>query len=142
MKPLEPFLNGTKAPGLWSYEPGPINDATASLDAPSIRRVGLHGVRDKQELFDRLESALRFPEWFGYNWDALADWSTEPDWLAETTPTLVVLAGVRSIPEPLATTFFEIMESTTRYWAKRGRIVYVLGDVESSPSAALTAFRT
>ncbi|MFI5556775.1 barstar family protein [Streptomyces sp. NPDC051738] len=35
--------------------------------------LDLDGVTDKAGLMDRCAGALRLPDWFGRNWDALAD---------------------------------------------------------------------
>jgi hypothetical protein len=39
--------------------------------------LDLDGVTDKAGLMDRCASALRLPDWFGRNWDALADSLTD-----------------------------------------------------------------
>ncbi|MET7680930.1 barstar family protein [Streptomyces sp. NPDC005423] len=39
--------------------------------------LDLHGVRDKDGLMDRCVRALELPDWFGRNWDALADSLTD-----------------------------------------------------------------
>ncbi len=61
-------------------------DDAAALDAAAERaglarwRVDLAGVRTKGELLARLAERLRFPEWFGDNWDALNDVLAEQAW--------------------------------------------------------------
>jgi RNAse (barnase) inhibitor barstar len=61
-------------------------DDAAALDAAAERaglarwRVDLAGVRTKDELLARLAERLRFPEWFGGNWDALNDVLAEQAW--------------------------------------------------------------
>lgn len=58
-EPLAPVLAAVRAAGL----------ATVSLD--------LTGVRDKTAFMDRCAHALALPDWFGRNWDALADCLTD-----------------------------------------------------------------
>ncbi|MCQ4080131.1 barstar family protein [Streptomyces sp. RB6PN25] len=43
--------------------------------------LDLDGVTDKAAFMDRCARSLRFPEWFGRNWDALLDCLTDPDWM-------------------------------------------------------------
>lgn len=47
----------------------------------AVFRIDLATVRDKASLFERLATALEFPDWFGHNWDALADCLGDLSWL-------------------------------------------------------------
>ena len=47
----------------------------------SICRIDLAPVRDKAALFEHVATALEFPDWFGHNWDALADCLGDLSWL-------------------------------------------------------------
>lgn len=58
-EPLAPVLDAVRAAGL----------GTVSLD--------LTGVSDKGAFMARCAHALRLPDWFGRNWDALADCLTD-----------------------------------------------------------------
>lgn len=42
--------------------------------------VDLSGHDDKDTVLSRIAAALRFPEWFGGNWDALADSLNDLSW--------------------------------------------------------------
>src|SRR3546814_21053008 len=42
--------------------------------------VDLSGCSDKEEALARLQMALKFPDWFGGNWDALADCLSDMSW--------------------------------------------------------------
>lgn len=44
-------------------------------------RIDLATVFDKEGFFERLATALAFPNWFGCNWDALADCLGDLSWL-------------------------------------------------------------
>lgn len=55
--------------------------AAAEASGFSICRIDLAPVRDKAALFERLATALEFPDWFGHNWDALADCLGDLSWL-------------------------------------------------------------
>src|SRR3546814_19315064 len=39
----------------------------------AVAAIDLAGCRDKDDVLDRFAAALPFPDWFGRNWDALAD---------------------------------------------------------------------
>ena len=55
-------------------------EAARALDF-SVTRIDLSGCRDKDTALDRIAQALRFPEWFGANFDALADSLGDLSWL-------------------------------------------------------------
>ncbi|MBT3152054.1 barstar family protein [Streptomyces sp. CHD11] len=46
---------------------------THELTGRFVVALGLDGVTDKAGLMDRCARALGLPDWFGRNWDALAD---------------------------------------------------------------------
>lgn len=80
---LEALLDGDIPPGVlfWTGT-GP---AEAVLGRARERgwqaaAVDLGGVTDRHGLFERFSSGLRLPDWFGANWDALADCLTDLSW--------------------------------------------------------------
>ena len=46
----------------------------------AVAAVDFAGCRDKGEVLERFAAALRFPDWFGHNWDALADCVGDLSW--------------------------------------------------------------
>lgn len=46
----------------------------------AVAPIDFAGCNDKAEVLDRFAQALRFPEWFGENWDALADCLGDLSW--------------------------------------------------------------
>ncbi|MEV6761744.1 barstar family protein [Streptomyces sp. NPDC051105] len=46
--------------------------------SPHLVTLDLAGVADKAGLMDRTAAALSLPDWFGRNWDALADSLRDP----------------------------------------------------------------
>ncbi|KQZ59251.1 MULTISPECIES: barstar family protein [unclassified Lysobacter] len=55
-------------------------EAGAALEF-AVARIDLDGCADKAELLRRMAAALSFPDWFGHNWDALADSLEDLSWL-------------------------------------------------------------
>jgi RNAse (barnase) inhibitor barstar len=47
----------------------------------SFSRVDLAACTDKDALLQRIAASLAFPDWFGHNWDALADCLADLSWL-------------------------------------------------------------
>ncbi|MGP3770949.1 barstar family protein [Streptomyces sp. SDT5-1] len=68
----------------------------ASPDLWTVRQVDLTGATDKTAFMDRCAAALGLPEWFGRNWDALADCLSDPGvWPASDRTLVVVVSGWR-----------------------------------------------
>ena len=62
----------------------PMLAAAAQTAGRGVRRIDLHGCRDKTTLLRRIAVALDFPEGFGRNWDALSDSLRDLSWLPAT----------------------------------------------------------
>jgi FPC/CPF motif-containing protein YcgG len=73
----EPFADGCRAAG-WQ-----------------VTELDLTGVGDKDAFMERCVRALDLPEWFGRNWDALADVLGDTDWGPATPGRLLVVTGWR-----------------------------------------------
>jgi len=89
----------------------------AELD---VIAVSFTGVRDKESLMKTLAAALRFPDWFGANWDALEDclsdlsWRDAPGWV-------LVLRDFGALPRDDLGVLVEVLRSAAQFWAGRGR---------------------
>ncbi|MEV1024603.1 barstar family protein [Streptomyces sp. NPDC050264] len=57
----------------------------------SVRVIDLDGVTDKAALMERCAAALDLPDWFGRNWDALADALGDPGQLPDVAGRLVLV---------------------------------------------------
>lgn len=92
-------------------------------------------------LFEGFASALRFPDWFGANWDALSDCLTDLSWLDESGY-LITLHGYSdafSGGNNDSETLQSVLEDVCAYWQDEGVPFGVL--IEDGP-AALPAFPT
>jgi RNAse (barnase) inhibitor barstar len=107
------------------------------IDAAWSEAAGLHFVRaridadacdSKVELLDTLGHVLAFPEWFGCNWDALADCLTDLSWLPAPGYLLVIQhasAFARRRPDCWETAA-DVMQQTCRTWRQREVPFWVL----------------
>lgn len=61
--------------GVYHLPPGDRDEIVAAAEACAYQvfRVDLSRARDKESLLAAVGRDMAFPEWFGVNWDALAD---------------------------------------------------------------------
>ena len=92
---------------------------------PLVSRVSLAGVRDKGELLARISRALRFPDWFGGNWDALEDCLTDLSWLNAEGHVLLIEDAAGLGADDFGV-FKDVLSSSAQYWAGRGKSFFAV----------------
>jgi RNAse (barnase) inhibitor barstar len=102
-------------------------------------RIDLADVMDKEGLFERLATALEFPNWFGRNWDALADCLGDLSWL-EAKGYVILLErsdGFRTSHSADFATALQVFEAAAEVW-RDGRVPFwVLVDMQPDGMAYL-----
>ncbi|MEW1753152.1 barstar family protein [Streptomyces angustmyceticus] len=95
-RPLAAVLDGSTPAGVlpWPAERSVAQALAAARDAGwTGASLDLEGVADKAAFMDRCARALRLPDWFGSNWDALADCLTDLSWCPAGRGRLLVVTG-------------------------------------------------
>lgn len=94
-------------------------DVARSLDFAGVA-IDFAGCVDKDDALARIAGALRFPGWFGGNWDALADSLADLSWLP--APGYVLLLeriDAWRDAEPVAfETLSDILDEASVRWAR------------------------
>jgi hypothetical protein len=82
--------------GVRELEAARRDELLAAADALGypLAAVDIGGCADKTALLQTLAAALEFPDWFGHNWDALADALADLGWLPEAPGYVLLLEGV------------------------------------------------
>jgi hypothetical protein len=83
-------------------------------------------IETKRDLLAAVAAALRFPDYFGMNWDALEECLTDPSWRPDWLPSQGAVLFVRNA-EPfwgragqIAGTFVEIWIAAAEEWGRQG----------------------
>lgn len=105
----------------------------------AIFRVDLAETGDKDGLLDRLSFALEFPDWFGRNWDALADCLCDLSWLP-ADGYLILLEHCDSFRANHSGDFamaLQVLASACEAWREEGVPFWVLVDMHADGTAYL-----
>ncbi|MFD3871515.1 barstar family protein [Streptomyces sp. NPDC058623] len=132
-----------------SLDPRPLAPALAAAEEAgwATVRLDLEGVRSKTALMRRCGRALRAPEWFGANWDALADALSDLSWLPAAPGRLLVVTSWREYAEARPADWEilrEVLEEAVDFWRQGddGRpplTVLLAGPATTAPGRARRA---
>ncbi len=88
----------------------------------AVFRVNLAGCTESSEVLERLAEQLYFPDWFGQNWDALADCLTDFSWREAEGYVLVFeqLGDFRAAGDDDFDTLIEILSDASASWSVLG----------------------
>ena len=88
----------------------------------AVFRVNLAGCTESSEVLERLANQLAFPDWFGQNWDALADCLTDFSWREAEGYVLVLeqLGDFRAAGDDDFDTLIEILSDASASWSVLG----------------------
>ena len=126
MKP--PDLTAIDDAGVHEWNGGP--EALKSAAAHAHLRfalVDLGKAHDRATLFAEIDNALKLPEHFGHNWDALADVLEDRDWLGRHG-IVVVLAHAAAYKRNHPTewsTLEDILAEAAEFWKERHAAFWV-----------------
>lgn len=113
--------------------------AAARRQGLATASVALAGVTDKPGFLKAVAAALKFPDWFGENWDALDDCLGDLSWL-DAKGYLILLghcqALQRSDPATLAQAL-AVFADAARVWGRQAVPMWVLVD---APLAGIAEF--
>ncbi|MFI5621256.1 barstar family protein [Streptomyces sp. NPDC051567] len=104
-----------------TLDPQPLAPALAAAEKAhwTVLRLDLDGVRAKAALMRRFGDVLEAPEWFGANWDALADSLTDLSWLPGAPGRLLVVTSWQAYAAARPgdwETLREILEEAVDFW--------------------------
>lgn len=131
MSKLQRALSRAVPPGIYCLN---SNASTESMKKEAARAgwgfFVLDGskIYDKKTFLEKIARAMRFPDYFGRNWDALNDCVTDMTWTRAEGFVLVFQEPRRFLetsPKDWDVAL-EILKSATESWQERGTPFYVL----------------
>jgi RNAse (barnase) inhibitor barstar len=129
------------AAGVHHLPHGSIDDLLAGARAADclVLRVDLAPARDKDQMLAAIGKALRFPEWFGHNWDALADCLLDMGWLP--APGYVIILdhcdGIHGRAEEDFVKLMRVFQESAETWREDETPFWCLVDMQADGIAWL-----
>ncbi len=130
-------LDGTTPPGVHDWPGAGSADAVARAVRLAARAhwhaavLPLADVTDKPSFLDACAESLDLPDWFGHNWDALADCLTDLSWWGAPRGYLLIATGwaalERTAPGVAGTARPIVEEAVTHWRARRIPMTVLLG---------------
>jgi len=76
------------------------------------------GLENRQDLFKALQGQLKFPDYFGHNWDALDECLHDLCWI-EQRRVVIIHHDVPMLPSKDTEIYIDVLKSCLRYWADK-----------------------
>lgn len=134
------FADAARA-GVHHLPHGPIDDLLAGAGAAgcAVLRVDLSAACDKDGMLDLIGQALRFPDWFGHNWDALADCLADMGWLPAEGYVIILdhCDGIHGRAEGDFVALMQIFQDAADEWREQGVPFWCLVDMQADGIAWL-----
>ena len=115
--------------------------AAAKAAGLAAFRVNLAKAGDKEQLLAAIARALKFPDWFGHNLDALADCVADMGW-KPAEGYLVLLEhcdGIHGKSEEAFSSVLNVFEQTADEWREQGVPFWCLVEMQADGIAWLPA---
>jgi len=101
----------------FSFVDSPIDFCNSKAIVVRIPR----GIRSKEKLFAIYTNALRFPQYFGWNWDALEECLRDLSWLPPNRPIAIVHEELPFGPGgDNRGIYLDLLGSILRHWSQAG----------------------
>lgn len=98
-----------------------LTEAASMLDF-AVLRIDLASCTSKERVLERFAQALRFPDWFGGNYDALADSLGDLSWLPADGYLVLIehSDGWRQADDENFATLLDILNEAAASWGDQG----------------------
>src|SRR5579862_4463551 len=129
MEPLAKRLADPRQSGIHRATPRSEELEQASKQAGlAMFRIDISQARDRKDFLNVIAKVLQFPDWFGYNWDALNDCLTDLEWLSTKTGYVLLFENADRFAAGHKHDFRQAMDvfrAASEYWKAEGRPFWV-----------------
>jgi RNAse (barnase) inhibitor barstar len=118
----------------------PTLSAAATRLGMAVVPADLGGKATSHRVLQHLGEAFAFPEWYGANFDALADCLSDPEWHSESAGLLLMIRGLETLKRAAPddwNTLLDVLRSAAEARADDGKPFWIIVD---TPAPSLPAF--
>ncbi|MCF8199818.1 MAG: barstar family protein [Sulfuritalea sp.] len=137
----ETLFGDASRAGVYHLPHGTINSLLTGAAAAAclVLRVDLATARDKEQMLAAIAHALRVPEWFGHNWDALIDCLLDMGWLPATGYVIILehCDGIHGRAESDFVNLMQIFQEAANNWREDDVPFWCLVDMQADGIAWL-----
>jgi RNAse (barnase) inhibitor barstar len=107
--------------------------AAAERNGYFVFRVDLAKAKDKAEMLEIIGQAMRFPEWFGHNWDALMDCLADLGWIPAEGYVVILehCDGIHGRSEGDFVQTLQVFENAANEWREQGIPLWCFVDMQA-----------
>lgn len=132
---LQAILTDTDKAGVYHLPHTDKKDLVASAKAGGLAvfRINLAKVGDKEHMLAAIAKAIKFPDWFGHNFDALTDCLADMGW-NPAEGYLVLLEhcdGIHGKAEEDFVATLQVFQQAADEWRERGIPFWCLVEMQS-----------
>ncbi|MBI5889966.1 MAG: barstar family protein [Nitrosomonadales bacterium] len=124
MKDYRHLLQNASESGVYRLN-CPVEDLRDSVESSGflLFDADITDAQGKGEVLAVLARTIQAPEWFGHNWDALADALGDLSW-KEAPGYVLLLKGAKFAPDDYET-LNSILKATVSFWKLQGKAFWV-----------------
>ena len=131
----ETLFADAAAAGVHHLPHGPRDKLLAGAEAAGclVLRIDLGAARNKEDMLDAVARGLRFPQWFGHNWDALLDCLADLGW-RPAEGYLVILEHcdhIHGMAEADFVQTLQVFEAAANEWREQGIPFWCFADMQA-----------
>lgn len=138
---FQSLLSDIRRTGVYSLPTGATAEIIRAAEACAymVFHIDLSRARDKESLLKIIGHDMSIPEWFGYNWDALADNLGDLGWRPAAGYLIILENSGRSHSRAHDdfTTLLHLFSAAADEWRARGSAFWCLTDVHADDIAPL-----
>ena len=137
----ESLFADAAAAGVHHLPHGPRDKLLAGAGAAGclVLHVDLAAARNKEDMLDAVARGLRFPQWFGHNWDALTDSLLDMGWLPAVGYVVILdhCDGIHGRAEADFVALMQVFQEAADTWREDGVPFWCLVDMQADGIAWL-----